>query len=417
MRTAPPGGTEEATQRAGGARPTSRDIRTGNRYRLLRQALAGSPVSRPRLAHATGLSAATVAAVVTELLDAGLLVEAGFEDSAGGRPRGLLAVNPRGGVLVGVDVAETYVRAEAFDLALAPVARAERQLGNGEREPARVADHVAAAVDEAARRGAGPGTPVLGAGVSMPGLVDRAGGVSVLAANWDWRRVPLRELLADRLPYPLYLDNPLRACVVAEQWFGAARGREDAVVVNLGTGVGAGLALGGRLYRGASDSAGEWGHTTLVPDGRRCACGRRGCVETYVGAPGIMRQLRERSPRSPLLRAGDQTATVAALGRACRAGDPVATEVVRATAAHLGAALADLVRLLDPEVVVLSSWVARLLGAPLLLAVRAELTRHALAWPRREPEVVLSEVPGNPVCLGAAALALEGALSALGRAP
>src|SRR5690606_22868758 len=102
-------------------------------------------------------------------------------------------------------------------------------------------------------------------------------------------------------------------------------------------------ALGGDLHRGTSDSAGEWGHTTLVWDGRPCHCGSRGCVETYVGAPGIMRTLREHDPDSPLLHPDDQTATIAALARGHAKGDATAVAVLERTAELLGAAVADLV--------------------------------------------------------------------------
>ncbi|WP_059006379.1 ROK family protein [Streptomyces specialis] len=393
---------------------SSRDIRTANRYRLVRQAIAESPVSRPRLAAATGLSLATVATLVGELLDQGMLIDAGFEDSGGGRPRGLLAVNPRGGALIGVEVAETHVHVEVVDLALRVLARAHEELRRGDHEPPRVAGRIAAAVSAAASRAAAE-PRVLGAGISVPGMVDREGAVSVFAADWGWHDVPLLGLLSERVPYRLYLDTPLRACLVAELWFGAARGRDDAVVVSLGSGVGAGLALGGTPYRGVSNSAGEWGHTTLVLDGRPCHCGRRGCVESYVGAPGIMRNLRETSPDSPMLAPGDQAATVARLARGYVEGDPVARQVLRTTAGYLGAALADLVNLLNPEIIVLTGWVARRLGPPLLELAREALARYALRGPLAATELVLSPLPANPVSLGAATFALEGALASLGR--
>jgi predicted NBD/HSP70 family sugar kinase len=164
-----------------------------------------------------------------------------------------------------------------------------------------------------------------------------------------------------------------------------------------------------------SNSAGEWGHTTLVLGGRPCHCGNHGCVETYVGAPGIMQNLRELSPRSPLLHPEDQTATVDALARAVAAGDPVAVEVIRETARCLAAGIADLVNLLNPEVVVLSSWVAARLGEPLLREVRTAVARHALHRPLASTEIVLSPIPTDPVCLGAATFALEGALQAVGQ--
>ncbi|MFF2999213.1 ROK family transcriptional regulator [Streptomyces sp. NPDC057950] len=396
---------------------TSRDIRTANRYEVLRQIIAESPTSRQELAAATGLSLATVATLVGELLGLGMLTEVGFEDSAGGRPRGLVAVDASGGALIGVDIAETYVRVELFDLALNVLARAAEDMRPGGSRPDQVVGHVVTAVRSVVSQAGPMGARVLGVGVSVPGQVDRDTGISAYAPNWDWHDVPLLDLLSEHLAYPLHLDNPLRACTVAELWFGAARGRGDAVVVDLGTGVGAGLALGGALHRGVSNSAGEWGHTTLVLDGRPCHCGNHGCVETYVGAPGIMLSLRESHPGSPLLRPGDQTATIDALARAVAAGDPVAVEVVRDTARHLGAGIAVLVNLLNPEVVVLSGWVAAALGEPLLREVRAAVARHALRRPLAATEIVLSPVPGDPVCLGAATFALEGALDAVGLGP
>ncbi|MFC9855202.1 ROK family transcriptional regulator [Streptomyces prasinus] len=391
---------------------TSRDIRTANRYEVLRRIIAGSPTSRQELAAATGLSLATVATLVGELLGLGVITEVGFEDSAGGRPRSLVAVDAAGGALIGVDLAETYVRVELFDLALNVLARAEEEMRPGENRPDRVVDQVASAVGAVVERAGVESARVLGAGVSVPGQVDRATGVCAYAPNWDWHDVPLRDLLAERISHPLYLDNPLRACAVAELWFGAARGCGDAVVVNLGTGVGAGLVLGGGVHRGVSDSAGEWGHTTLVLDGRPCHCGDRGCVETYTGAPGIMLNLREVSPHSPMLRPGDQTATVDALARGVAAGDPVAVRVLEDTARYVGAGISGLINLFNPEVVVLSSWVAAAFGEPLLDAVCEAVGRHALRRPLAAARIVLSPIPTDPVCLGAATFALEGALRA-----
>ncbi|CAM5432005.1 N-acetylmannosamine kinase [Streptomyces alboniger] len=256
--------------------------------------------------------------------------------------------------------------------------------------------HVVAAVGSVVAQAGIEGARVLGVGVSVPGQVDRATGISEYAPNWDWHDVPLLDLLTEYIAYPLYLDNPLRACAVAELWFGAARGRGNAVVVNLGTGVGAGLVLGGGLHRGVSNSAGEWGHTTIVLDGRPCRCGNHGCVETYVGAPGIMLNLRERRPDSALLHPEDQTATVAALARGMVEHDPVAIEVVRDTARYLGAGIADLVNVFNPEVVVLSSWVAAALGEPLLAEVREAVARHALPRPMAATEIVPLPHPLRP---------------------
>ncbi|WP_030437786.1 ROK family transcriptional regulator [Actinoplanes subtropicus] len=394
---------------------TSRDIRVANRFEVLRRILGAGPVARQEIAADTGLSLATVSNLVGELLQADLLEEVGYQDSGGGRPRALVAVRRSAGMLAGVDVAETYVHVEIFDTALRVLASVEEPLHpSQESSPAQIVAHIVSSLRAAAdRAGVGP-EGLMGVGVSVPGQIDRAGGVSVFAPNWDWHDVPLRAQLAEHIGVPLYLDNPLRAGVLAELWFGAGRGRDDVAVLTLGTGVGAGLAVRGQLYRGATNSAGEWGHTNLVMDGRPCRCGSHGCVEAYVGAPGIMARLREIAPDSPLLRPGDQTATIDALASAYHAGDPVATAVVAETARYLAVAIADLINILNPEVVVLSSWVAAKLGEPLLARARALLGRHALSRPLANTEIVLCRIEGNPVSLGAATFALEGYLERIG---
>jgi len=397
------------------AKGTSRDIRVANRFELLRYIIAGATVSRQRAAQETGLSVATVSNLVGELLESRLLKEVGFEDSRGGRPRGLVSVDPSGGILIGVDVAESHVRVELFDAHLSGLAAVEELLRPEENRPDQVVGHVVSGVRAGLARVGVPQDRVLGVGVSVPGQVDRDGGVSVFAPNWDWHDVPLRGLLAEQLSLPLYLDNPLRAAVVAELWFGAGRGRDNVAVLNLGTGTGAGLAFAGSLYRGATNSAGEWGHTTLVMDGRPCRCGSRGCVETYVGAPGIMQHLRDLDPSSPMLRAGDQTATIDALACGFEAGDPVAVKVIAETARYLAVAIANVINLVNPEVVVLSSWVATRLGEPLLAEVRPILGQYALSRPLAATEIAVSSLGGDPVVLGAATFALEGFLAAIGR--
>ncbi len=385
-----------------------------NRFRVLRQVIAGHMTSRRAIAAATDLSLATVAHLIGELIEAGVVVEAGFEDSGGGRPRGLLSANAHGGLLVGVDVAETYVHAELYTSALTVLAEAEEQLHPEENSPPQVVRHIVSCVRAVIESSKVDYDRVLGIGVSLPGQVEREGGVSVFAPNWNWHDEPLGAMLAAELDLPLYLDNPLKATTVAELWFGAGQGHEDVVVVTLGTGVGAGLAMGGSLYRGATNSAGEWGHTTLVLDGRLCHCGRRGCVETYVGAPGIMQNLRELAPTSPLLHPDDQTATIDALAAALAAGDPVAAKVVTETARYLGVAIADLINLVNPEVLVVSGWVATKLGEAFLPEVQAVVARHALSGPLEVVDIVLCPLVRNPVSLGAATFALEGFLATVG---
>ncbi|MFB6837938.1 ROK family protein [Streptomyces sp. NPDC056361] len=390
---------------------TSQDIRRLNRFEVLRRFYAGTgAMSRQDLAAATGLSFATVANLTAELLEAGVLVEAGHEDSSGGRPRARLAVNAERGALIGIDIAETSVHAELFDLALEVRHSVERPLPPGDVRPADVVEQLAACVEELLDGSGVPRERVLGAGVSVPGMVEREGGVSSFSPYWSWHEVPLRALLDERLGLPLWLDNPLRASTVAELWFGAGREVDDLVVLTLRAGVGAGIAIGGQLYRGFTNSAGEWGHTCLALDGRLCTCGNRGCVEAYVSTRGIAQTWRELAPGDERATCPDDAATVAALARAAAERDPVAAAVIDRTGRYLGAAVANLVNLLNPRVLVLGNQVVDLLGERLLTAAYEAVTRHALPLPHRAATLRRSAVPHNAVTRGAAAFALEGFL-------
>ncbi|WP_406304513.1 ROK family protein [Streptomyces sp. NBC_00885] len=407
---------------------TARDIRRRNRFDALRCVYAAqAAVTRQDIAEATGLSFATVANLVAELLEAEVLVEAGHEESGGGRPRARLAVNAERGALIGIDVAETSIRLDLFDLALrtlqsvdVPLPTRDERAADGPRSeappadirPSDVVDGIVAGAEELLAAADTAPQQVLGTGVSVPGLVEREGGVSVYSPYWAWRDVPLRALLAERLDMPLYLDNPLKASTVGEMWFGAGREVEDLVVVTLRAGVGVGMAVGGALYRGTTNSAGEWGHTCLIPDGRECRCGNRGCVEAYISTAGIAQTARERAtPGSRLLEAPDEETVVRNLGRAAAEGDPFATEVIAATAGHLGVAVANLVNLFNPEVLVLGGSTVDALGEPLLKQTRDVIERHTLPQTLRAVRLSLSTITVNPVSLGAATFGLEGFLN------
>ena len=379
---------------------TSRDIRVANRFEVLRHIIASSPVPRQEIALDTGLSLATVSNLVGELIQVGLLEEVGFQDSQGGRPRALVAARRAGGVLAGVDVAETYVHVELFDTGLNVLASVEEPLHpQQENRPEQVVGHIVSSLRTAQREAGVDLDQALGVGISVPGQVDPYGGVSVFAPNWDWHDVPLRDQLAAELHVPLYLDNPLRAGVLAELWFGAGRGHDDVAVLTLGTGVGAGLAFHGQLYRGATNSAGEWGHTTLVMDGRPCRCGSRGCVEAYVGAPGIMAQLHDLAPDEPAAVPGRPDRDDRRIGRGVPGRRPGRGRGGRRDRPipRGGDRRSDQPG--QPEVVVLSSWVAARLGEPLLQQARALLARHALSRPLANTEIVLCPArrqPGEP---------------------
>ncbi|MBP2415201.1 ROK family protein [Microlunatus capsulatus] len=393
-------------------RRTSREVRTGNRFAVLRAMYALGTPTRQELAGATGLSFATIATMVTELLAVGVVTEASREDSGGGRPRSRLKVAAGRGLLVGVDATETYVHVDVFDLAMTRLVHHDHAVGEGTSDPDRMVGEIAEGVRSALA--AAPDGDVLGVGVSLPGQVEPDSGVSLFAPGWGWKDVAAQALLEERLDLPVHVDNPLKATTVAELWFGHGRRVAHLVTVNLGTGIGAGIALDGQLVRGATNNAGEWGHTTLVMDGRPCRCGRDGCLEAYIGVPGLMAQFGERHPGHRYLEGGSQTHFLAAVREGLEADEPEAHELVELFGEQLGVGLANLINMVNPNLVVLTSWAARDLGRWLLPVAEARMRREAINGSAAVVDIVTSAVPTNPVSTGMAAFVLEGFLERVG---
>jgi predicted NBD/HSP70 family sugar kinase len=388
------------------SRSTTRDLRRINRQTILQHLYFAGPITRLELSQSSGLSPATITNVVSELLLEGVVIESGMEESQGGRPRTILAINPAYGFFIGVDLGETHIQIVLLDLAFQPLGGLHQPLAA--RAIGMIVDQIVAGVQILLQRAAVGSEAVIGVGIGVPGVVQRSDLVTVSAAGWGWQDVPLAALLADRLAIPIYVDNGAKAMAQAEMWFGAGRGGEDLAVLLIGTGVGAGIITQGNLYRGTTNSAGEWGHTVIEINGRPCRCGSHGCLEAYIGATQIIDRLRDRAPESLLLEHDDQVGAIPAIIAAARGGDTMAAQVVGETIHYLGAGIANLLNLFNPKVVVIGGWVGLQLGAHFLSQIQAIAMRYALRQPFSIATITLSQLGQDEIALGAASLVLEG---------
>lgn len=396
------------------AAKSSKDIRNESRFMVLRTVYARHTVTRAQISVETGLSPATVTTLVGELVEEGVLREAGQVSSQGGRPTATFQANPSRGALLAVDVAETYVRVDLFDISLARLDQQRVELAPGAQSIVTVAEHIRDCTDALLARHPELDGGVLGAGISLPGQVDPVRGVDVFAPNWGWHEVPLMAALEQAVPVPVRIDNPLMALATGELWFGAGRHFRQFVAVNLGTGVGAGIIVDGQLLRGRGNSAGEWGHTTLIWNGRTCRCGRTGCVEAYVGVEGIRATLAEISPRHELLEVTHHRDFIERLMRAEASGDAPAKEALLRTGDYLAAGIGNLVNLLNPEHVSVLGWITRYAGSELHDRVRDRIAQECLPGPSSTLSIEFTEADGEGVSLGMAVLALEAFLERVG---
>ena len=397
------------------SKPTVQDLRRINRSTVLRLIYAERSMSRQELSHLSGLSSGTVTNVVAELLHEGIVIESGLETSQGGRPRSILTVNSDYGYFIGVEVGETFTRVELFDLTLRKLAAAAYSLAPDTYQAPQVVHYIVMGVNTVLAESGIPVEKVIGVGIGVGGVVEYAETVSAYIAAWGWQNVPLVSLLEEHLHMPIYLDNAAKAMAQAEKLFGVGQGVEHLAVLLIGTGIGAGIITHGSLYRGANNSAGEWGHTLLELDGRLCRCGRHGCLEAYVGAPGIIERFKEAAPQSPLLQSNDEEHILSCMVDAARHGDATATQVLKDTARYLGAGIANLINLFNPQRVVMGGWAGLMLGMYILPDLRQFVERDALKSPFLAAKIELCQLGQNAAAMGAASLVLEQFLTDAGR--
>ena len=326
-------------------------IRTGSKQliREINQALVLNAVrthralSRTDIARTTGLGLPTVSGITSELIEAGLVVEGETRASAGGRRPVLLSLNAAAGYAVGAKLTEHEVIAVLTDLDANVVDRHVVTLPRAEVDT--VVDAIAACAD--ALVPAAGGRPVYGVGVGLAGVIDRDRGVVRRATYTTWQSVPLGALLEDRLALPVVVDNDVNALVAAEQWFGAGRGTADFVAVSLGRGVGMGMVLDGRLYRGGGGGAGEFGHMKVDfgVDAPACPCGGRGCLETHASEPAIAAAV------SAIV---GEPVTIEMVYARAAAGDRPALDALTDAGRLLGVGVGNLLNLLNPRLVVIA---------------------------------------------------------------
>jgi len=372
-------------------------LRELNRQRVIDALRRCGTASRADLARVTGLSRTTVATLVADLQARGLVVDADGRAEAGrGRPPALLRLDAAAGAAVGIDFDHPHVRVAAADLSSSVLAERTAELD---------VDHAAAAsldaavelVDAVLADAGLQRRDVVGVGMGLPGPVDRRAGTVVASILPGWSGIRAGAELAQRLGLPVELDNDANLGALGERNYGAARGLDDVVYVRMGSGIGAGLVLDGRVYRGADGMAGELGHVQVRPEGAVCRCGNRGCLESVAGTGAVLTILRE--AHGPQL-------TLRGLLDLVAGGDLGARRVVNDAGLAVGRVLADLCNALNPAAIVVGGDLSAA-GEPLLGGIREAIDRFAQPGAARAVEVRPGVLGERAEVLGALALVVS----------
>lgn len=349
----------------GKAAPADRNLmRAINQNRLLNLIRLNAPISRPQLVELSGLSLATVIGLTGELIERKFVLESGAAESTGGRKATLLDLHAEGGFALGLIVRGFECIGVVVNLRGDVIFSLHWDSSLKHQSVQAVEQIVAMANDLLSQSGVDKEL-VIGLGCALSGYIDAKSGICVDSWNLDWHNVELAEPLSQRLGLPVVIDNDVSCITTYEKLFGWGRSYEDFLTVVLGRGVGVGLVLNGVVYRGATGGAGEFGHIVAVPSGRRCECGKRGCLEEYVSFRGIIANYRERNYREnipfdmTLNSASDQAVRseeriIHELLERAAGGDELAAQAFQQSGELMGIALANLVNVLNPECIVLT---------------------------------------------------------------
>ena len=377
------------------------------------------PISRARLIEALNSSRGKISAEVVRLIEKGLLAENGLAASEGGRRSSLLVIPPSAGLIAAVDIGATSIDVALTTLGNELVARRDEPADVREG-PLPVLDRVKTLFSELIDEQAASSRDVLAIGVGVPGPVEQASGlltVPPIMPGWD--RFPIRDAFAGEYAAPVFVDNDVNVMVLGEHWGGVAKGVADVVFVKIGTGIGSGIIVGGRLHRGAQGCAGDFGHICVDPDGPLCACGNTGCLEAMAAAPAIVLQAERcaREGESLSLKALLQEKgelTMKDVGEAARRGDYCAQTIIRRSGRLIGQTLASAVNVLNPSMIVIGGGVSRV-GHALLAEVRSAVYQRSLPLATRNLPIVMSELDDVAGVVGASVMAAGEVLSFAGR--
>ncbi|MCK5147303.1 ROK family protein [bacterium] len=323
---------------------------------ILRALLDHGQLSLTELKLHTGISLPVVTSIVNFLKEDNLLIDVESRGpSQAGRPPSLVALNGAAGYILGIDLGRTNSNFILLDLAQNLVADVRTKSLNLSNEISIIED-LHREIDSILENADVSWDRILGIGISVPGLVQGQRGISETYLNFGDR--PVAQVLSERFGKPVHIEHDAKAMTLGEMWFGAAKGRQNVLCLNVGWGLGLGMIINGRLHYGMNGYAGEFGHLQIVPDGLLCYCGKRGCLEMYASGKAIARNARDKIEKGAMTNLatpdGKEVDRIDAkrIIEAANGGDQFCIEIIEEAAGYLGFGIAQLLNIFNPELVI-----------------------------------------------------------------
>ena len=333
----------------------NRDLmRAINRFTILHAIRDAGEISRVDLNRKTGLSQATVTSITAELIGEGLLFEQQSGKSQGGRRPIPLALNPKGAYTVGVHLSIDRIHVVLMDLQATIISVHTKPIDTGDLSPEQVVSTLIEAVQACLWEADFSKSRVSGIGLAIPGLVDSLTGFIHFVPNYQWKEINFAEMVQERIGVTTYAENSANTLAIYEQWFGAGRGTDNFILITAEHGIGMGMVLNGKIYRGRRGIAGEIGHTTVSENGVLCRCGQSGCLEALCGNNAIIRDAKKAVARGDWQVEDIDSISIEKIIAEARAGNTALRDIYRRAGHILGAGISNMHRIFDAEKIIIS---------------------------------------------------------------
>ncbi len=383
------------------------ELNTKQILRVIRQL---NPISRSEIVEKTNLTAATVSRIVSKLIKFNLVTETGYGESNGGRKPVMLELNSDSILTIGIDIEIDEVKGVVIDLK-GEILEQYSLCIIGKKEKDDILNKVKEVVKDLLfkkdylKR-------IVGIGIGMHGLVDYERGISIYPPAFGWKDVPVAKIIKKEFDLPVIIENNVRALTLAENWFGVGKNLENFICLKVGSGIGSGIFTDGRIYRGASNAAGEIGHNVVDEEGPLCTCGNYGCLESMASNPAIVKRAQKALKQGAdsiinnLVKSNLNDLSIDMILLAAHQGDHLAKQILQDTGRYLGVGIANLINILNPEAVIISGNIV-MAGDIVLESLRSTVQNRALSYPVNHVKIINSKMNNEGVAVGAATLILE----------